>query len=71
MEDGKAFEKVQDFVRDCVKQGLHTEVSFIEFRGIDREDCLRLAGKLGVKPENVHFRPLFFFDPEEFKSPWR
>lgn len=56
----KVFEAVKEFVKECIRVGLNTQVSFIKNiprHKINKERAIRLAQELGVGKENVLFRP--------------
>ncbi|MDO8593194.1 MAG: TatD family nuclease-associated radical SAM protein [bacterium] len=44
-----SFRRVLDFIKDCVKQGIETEVTCLDLEGIDIKKCEEFAGSAGAK----------------------
>jgi len=53
----EAFDSVLKFVKDCNASKIYTMVSFLEFPKIIRQKVLEFAKSLGLKEEQVRFRP--------------
>jgi TatD family-associated radical SAM protein len=52
-----AFDALLKFIKDASASKIDTTVSFIEFPELDKDDVFRFTRKLGLKNEQVRFRP--------------
>lgn len=52
-----AFDSVLKFVKDCNASKIYTTVSFLEFSKLNKQKVLGFAKSLGLKEEQVRFRP--------------
>jgi TatD family-associated radical SAM protein len=52
-----AFDSVLKFVKDCNASSIYTMVSFLEFPKLDKKKALEFTKSLGLKDEQVRFRP--------------
>lgn len=58
----QAFEEVQKFIKDCIKEGIETKASFVEdfkrkeIKQSGRKEREKFALSLGIKKKNIIFR---------------
>ena len=51
------FNEILEFVQDCNQSGLETTVTFLEFPKLDKKEVFEFARSLGLRDEQVRFRP--------------
>jgi TatD family-associated radical SAM protein len=52
------FRPILDFIKDCNNSSIYTTVTFLEFPKLNKQEVFELTRSLGLKDEQVRFRPL-------------
>jgi molybdenum cofactor biosynthesis enzyme MoaA len=52
----EAFNYVLEFIKKCLSSSIETQISFIEFKNLDKAKALDFSKALGLKESQVRFR---------------